>query len=53
MRWRNDLVCLLSDHSEFVLLGLVEQLEQDKKLEIFVVLAGLKPDSYANGVSNV
>jgi hypothetical protein len=40
-------------NSEFVLFCLVEQLEQDKKLEIFVVLAGSKPDSYANGVSNV
>ena len=40
-------------NSEFVLFCLVEQLEQDKKLEIFVVLAGPKPNSYAKGVSNV
>lgn len=50
----SDLVCLLSDYSEFVLFCLVEELEKKKDiLEIFGVLAGPKPDAYANGVSNV
>jgi hypothetical protein len=44
-------VCLHSDNSEFVLFCLVEQLEQEKNG--YVSLAGPKPDSYANGVSNV